>query len=404
MKYVIPSASRIELAQHCAYAFNSGRPWPKRPSTPAQRFGIAFAEASEVRGRGEVPAIAEIAAAYSLTESDERRLRIADERVVEVLAVDGAEWSTPEDPYALDLGSGRMRRLAREERALDGEMYGRTDLTFYRHASRVPLVVRDFKTGIGARNKRPSQTPQLRFLAAAAAAVHGERSVRVELALVDEPDEIKIVGEDMDALELGAVEGEIAELVERLEAAPEPRPGPWCGHCPLATECPATTAALARVEGDLEAYPLQGAITSAEHASHNRHRLKVLRELLDARENEIEDFARRSPLPVEGKPGLYWGLVQHDGNERVDASPAALELLREELGAHAEIAIEKDVSKASIERALKAMLAEQGAKRGMLTKAKAGLLERLRGAKLVRRGSPYSRFEEFKRGEEAAAE
>lgn len=401
MRRWFPSASRIELAQKCVYPWAIEVEWPTIPAGPAALYGSAFAEVSEIRGRNEVPDVASIAAKWNLSEADEKRLAEADERVVEVLVVDDAEWSKPEEPYAIDVTTGAVRLLEDDERGREGEMYGRSDLTFYRPGARVPLVVRDYKTGVGARGRRAEELPQLRVLALAAARLYDEPRVRVEIALVDEPDEIKIVPGELDELELGVVEAELDDIRTRIAEPPAPKPGPWCGRCPMSPACPATTAALARAEADLDAFPLRGPLLSAEHAAHNRHRLKVLSEFIEAREREIEDFARRSPLPIEGKPGVYWGLVQRDGTERIEATKATFDILREQLHDHAEIAIEKDVSKASIERAIKARVAAMGGKRGALTKAKTSVLDALRGSKLVKRGAPYSRFDEFKRSEAA---
>jgi len=243
---------------------------------------------------------------------------------------------------------------------------------------------------------------QLRFVGLAAALERGVDVVCVELALVEEDEGVEIVGEDLDALELGAVEGELLELVERLEAPPEPRPGPWCVQhfCPIRAVCPATLAALARVEENLERWPLTGEFTSAEHAAHSRHRIAVLRDLLDARAQEIEAFAlHHGPLPVEGRPGVLWGPREYDGRERIEATSEAIAIVEARLGAaSAQIAIERSISKASPERAVNAELAPAGtAKRGARRALLGRLLDELGAVKAVKRRPRFTRFEEFRR-------
>jgi hypothetical protein len=417
--YLLPAASHHELTEYCVYPWNGGVRWPERgPMAPAQRYGVAFHEgaADVLHGFPEpVVNVVELGKRWELPEGELRRLSSAILRLAVVLEEDGFTGDATvaygaETGFAYSTTTGRTRPCAdRKEKAPD-EIYGAADLVFWRADGR--LVVRDWKTGEKARGKRPGETRQLRFLAMAASHVLNASEVRVELAFVDE-DADEVVGDDLDALELGAVEGELAELVERLEAPPAPKPGPWCERyfCPLRAVCPATLAAMAGIEANLERFPLLGALDSPEHAAFIRHRLPVLRDLLDQREEDVQAFARRyGPLPVEGQADVVWGPREHEGRERIEATPEAVRIVRERLGAKgADEALEVSVSKASLERGAKVVINEaNGGKvpRGAMKATMEPLLEDLRRAKAVKKGSAYTRFEEFKRptAEEGSAD
>lgn len=395
----LPSASKLELAEHCVYPWSSGVRWPKRePMSADQRYGLAFHDlaAAMAAGSADIPAII---TARQLTGAEEKRLEATADHLAEVLLLDQAA-ATPEAEvaYVYDVDTGAIERAADRWAGGPGRVYGAADLVFERQDG--VYVVRDWKTGHRARGRSPGQTPQLRFLGMVAGALAGFSTVRVELAFVDE-EGVEVVGEQLDALDLGAVEGELAGLVDRIKEPPTPRPGPWCEryYCPLRASCPATLAALAHVDGELQRFPLLGAFQSAEHAAFVRHRLPVLQALLDERQADIEEYSKHyGPLPVEDKPGMVWGPREQPGRERIEASPAALKILRSKLSAEgAEVAIEKSISKASIERGVKRDVTAAGGKRGAATKMLTPLLEELRAAKAVKKGAPFMRFEEFKR-------
>jgi hypothetical protein len=421
--YQLPAASYHELTAHCVFPWNSGRRWPAREAPgDAQRFGSAFHELAALvsmgQGADDGTIIEGLVITYGLTPSEERRLVAVRAALVAVVADDQVEtdsadgddgpvalplrWS--EEAFAFEPATGKARHAKDRRDKTPTEIFGAADLVFLRVDG--VLVVRDWKTGRRAADKRPSETRQLRFLALAAAQVHGADTVRVELAFVDD-EAVELVGEDLDALELGAIDGEIAELVERLEAPAVPNPGPWCerNYCPIRSVCPATLAALAKVDADLAAFPLGAPFASSEHAAFVRHRLPVLRAALDAIDTQIEAYALRTgPLPVEGSPGKVWGPRQMPGHERIAATPAAIALVLEQLGPEAgAIAVEVSysMSKASLERGVRAKLGPEGMrKRGALKVALDPLLEELRAAKVIKRGPGFTKFEVFKKASE----
>lgn len=425
--YQLPAASHHELTAHCVFAWNGGRRWPARePAGDAQRFGSAFHELAAVVSMGEgaddAMVIEGLVTAHELTPAEERRLVAVRAALITVVADDQVEtdsadgddgpvaiplrWS--EAAFAFEPSTGKARHARDRRDKTPTEIFGAADLVFLRVDGK--LVVRDWKTGRRAADKRPSETRQLRFLALAAAQVHGADSVRVELAFVDD-EAVELVGEDLDALDLGAIDGEIAELVERLEAPPVPNPGPWCerNYCPIRSVCPATLDALAKVDADLARFPLGAPFESAEHAAYVRHRLPVLRAALDAIDTQIEAYALRTgPLPVEGSPGKVWGPRQMQGHERIVVTPTAIAIVVEKLGADAAnvaIEISRSMSKASLERGVRALLGPEGMrKRGALKLALEPLLEELRAAKVIKRGPPFTKFETFKKADDEGSE
>lgn len=395
----LPSASHLELAEYCVWPWAGAGRWPERPSSPAAAYGIAFHLVVARLVTGQPPKVEEVAAKHELLPADERRLAASIPRIVDFLEGDLGVRGEAEVGLVFNLSDGRARTAERTAPRGPDELYGAADHIVPRADGK--LVVRDWKTGERAKGKAPRETRQLRFLALAAARVWGATEVRVELAFVDE-DGAELVGDDLDALDLMIVEGELAQLQERVEAPPRPVPGPWCDryYCPTRATCPATLAALEPVLKALRIEPLLTEIRDASHAAFIRHRLPVVQEWVEAREMALKDWTKRhGPLPVEDKPALRWGPVEHEGRERIEPTPEALAIVREKLGEHADEALEVSLSKASIERGVRAALAARyGARapRGALGKMVVPMLEALRTARAVKRGSAYTKFEEFK--------
>jgi hypothetical protein len=322
------------------------------------------------------------------------------EPLLDELAQDAAEPPLVEVGFAFDLAQGTSRRVKNARETKEGEYFGAVDHA-YLSASSGAAVVIDWKSGAGGGAMDPGASPQLRALALMAARHFGVNAAIARVGYVT-ADGIDLRSATLDATELLCVESELWQLEVHLGGAAKPTPGPWCKHhfCPLATVCPATTAALEHVTGQLATSMLLAPITSAEQASFVRHRLPVLQQWIEARESDLRAFAKREPIPVEGDADLVWGPVERDGVEKIDPSPDAIGMLRFYLGEHADKALTYEVSKASIGRAVRAKLvAEHGAKvpRGAIGEAEKNLLERLRAGRFIRRGARYTRFETFKR-------
>jgi hypothetical protein len=393
----LPTASRIGLAARCLWPWSpEAQPWPEEPPTAAMRFGRAVHEAAEQQlALGPPPRLEDLAERHALTPGEARRLESVTGAVVaylHALRADGWSIAAVEVSYALDLATGAARVIGDHrdyKAARPGEVCGTVDIIARHEDGRLRVI--DWKTGREARQTRAIDTPQMRTLGLAVARAHEVDEVLVELVHLDE-DGFEADHAALDAFELAAVAADLrGTLAPLLAGEPvEPRPGAWCERCPVRAACPATRAALARVDGDLAAWPIAAELESADQVRLVLHRLPVLRAALDA----LEDAARRYAAtrgPVEVRPGVVWGPVEHPGRESITATPEALAIVRARLGEHAEKALEVTITKASLERAARA--AGSGG-RGALKATLAPLLDELRAAKALRRGAPYVTCEE----------
>ena len=193
---------------------------------------------------------------------------------------DGAKIRA-EVAYAYDPVDSAVRFIGRDI----GRNYGALD------ACEIPLtvdveivdgqtgIVVDWKTG-----RRENVTPaadnwQLRVGALAIAELHDLREVEVQLRFADG----YIDKYTYSAFALMALEGELAEAVNRPKA--DPQPGIHCTkeYCPIRATCPATQAALTqlRVPEPTElADAATGGITTSEQAASLVHRVEAAEQLL----------------------------------------------------------------------------------------------------------------------------
>lgn len=391
-----PAASRLALAQRCVYPWTSGTKWPSRPQRDDAAWGIAVHRLM-AEGPQHLRAISE---SEGVDVEELEAIAVHAEPLLDELAQDTAEPPLVEVGFAFDLAQGTTRRVKSAREARDGEYFGAVDHA-YLSASSGAAVVIDWKSGGGGGVMDPGASPQLRALALMAARHFGVTTAIARVGYVT-ADGIDLRSATLDATELLCVESEFWQLEVHMVGTAMPTPGPWCKHhfCPLAAVCPATTAALEHVTGQLATGMLLAPITSAEQASFVRHRLPILQQWIESRETDLRAFAKREPIPVEGEAGVVWGPVEHDGVERIEASPDAIGMLRFYLGEHAEKALGVEISKASIARAVRSKLvAEHGAKipRGAIGEAEKGILERLRAGRFLKRGARYTRFETFRR-------
>jgi hypothetical protein len=358
------------------------------------RFGSAVHEAAEQLALEHPPRLDDIAERHALTPGEARRLDSVAGAVVaylQGLRVTGWTIAAVEVSYALDLATGAARVIGDHrdyKAARAGEVCGTVDLVARHTDGRLRVV--DWKTGREARQTRALETPQMRALGLAVARAHERAEVLVELVHLDE-DGFEIDRTTLDTFELASIAVDLhATLGPLLRGeAVEPRPEAWCERCPVRAACPATRAALARIDGDLAAWPVAAELESAEQVRLVLHRLPVLRAALDA----LEDAARRYAAtqgPVEVRPGVVWGPVEHAGRESITATPEALAIVRARLGEHADKALDVSITKASLERAARAA----GGGRGALKATIAPLLDELRAAKALRRGASYVTCEE----------
>lgn len=410
---MLPSASKSDLAAECVFPWNGGVRWPKwEPSRIDARFGKAFHAIAEVVARvvnefGHIPGDVELgvfwgAESFELSETERSTLESITWHLIEFLGADTGATFEPEIVFGIDVETANVRVLADRRDKRYSERVAIADLVV-RHGDG-SVVVREYKTGRGARDKRASTASQTRLLALAAARYFDRDSIRCEVVHVA-PDGFYVDAAEFDSLALLGIECEQEELLERLLAAPRPTPGPWCAgeFCPIKADCPSTLAMLASVEREALAVPVIHEPRTAEEAAKLRTAVQQIRAWADVAEERWKAFASRMPLPVGG--GKVVVKQERQGDEEIVEDARTTDVINDEL---AQLVIDADpavvaaaqkaayvvkLSKASLERGIRKALGPAPA-RGALKRMQGRVMDRLRSAGLVRRGAAYSVFTE----------
>lgn len=400
------SASKLTLADECLYPWTSGLPWDNS-SGEAGRFGDAVHAFAECYIEGEPRSVEELALEHELTDSQLSRLR--DQAIDIECLLDGEQFERrrAEVRIAYDPMRGTARELAEGEERAGGEMLLKIDVLIEGGGL---VTIRDWKTGKRPVLRRVAETLQVRAYALAVALAYDLDEVRVELAWCS-PRGIWIDHARFDAFDFSVTEVDIRELMtEQLEGDAVPSYGLHCHEhfCPVIGRCPAAAAAAQRVADacgathELAGHPTE--VSDHEHALEMLRLIPLVRARADAADEALKEWVRRNGA-LELGDGRSWGPVEQNGNDRLDATERALEVIREQLGAHADAAADTKVTvtKASLERGLKALVREAGEqkKRGALKKRRDALHAELRACGALRPGAPYTRFDVFARATES---
>lgn len=396
---MLPSPSRLALAEACAFAWSPLAPeWPEDHGTSARAFGEGISTVAQAAVDGRVVDLAALAAGLGLTPAEATRFERTAEHVaaaVDELRADPAVTELrAEVPVAYSTTMTSARWCA--ERAPGGraaderedERSGAIDL-MYRRRGR--LFVRDWKSGPRAREHRPRDTVQLLAYGVAAALASGDDEVTIELAHVDE-DGVRLVDDDLGPFELDAAALRVAGLyqaVARRDALPSPGSHCWEGYCPVLPVCPVTQQAIEAVHRVAEAPAMVVTFTSPEHAASVRTRAKMVAKALEAIDEALRAYAGHTPIPA-GRGKVYGKRVVE--REVVDLSAkGAMAVLEQHLGAlGVEVAVERSTSGAALHRAAVAVSAS-----GKAAACERALMAALREIGAVRTTQSV-RFEEFK--------
>jgi hypothetical protein len=202
------------------------------------------------------------------------------------------------------------------------------------------LVVRDWKTGRGAREKSAQYAMQLAGYAVGAAALYGASEVRVEFAHIGDAPPVEIDSALLGPLDLAQIAAEIWRLVKRAPDA-KPNPGAHCDgeYCPLRGICPARRALASQIAPTFDAL---APIETEEQARRAYWALKAVDAVAEGVKVRLNAYATRTPVDLGD--GTVYGAVEMPGREKVLVTPESLELIPPE-------AIERTTSKAAIERA-----------------------------------------------------
>lgn len=206
----------------------------------------------------------------------------------------------------------------------DGRLWGTADLVAV--TSGGAGFVCDWKTGDGS-----GAGPQLRTLALMAARALRLDSVTVCALEVSPAGVREVAREDLDAFDLDAHAGELAELLAAVADA-RPQPGEHCSalYCPAKADCPAFVEASEQLVPPeaLVRHTMSTSIASPEHAAWMLDRVR----LVEAACKQVKD-AIKAACPDEGWT-LADGRTLREGSRKVERFDArAAQALLRELGA-----------------------------------------------------------------------
>lgn len=170
---------------------------------------------------------------------------------------------------------------------------------------------------------------------------------------------------DISAMELDAAAADMRLLLatvheyRALQAKHEPIPaqyveGPHCAQCSSVPYCAAKmrlVAQLAAAPQHLLA-PGEVPVLSQRELATAYARLKLVKDLVERVEYAIKDRARVSPFPVEGREGYWYGPTERIGDD-LDVDDTMLELERRFGDDVAKLAVKREVTKSSMEDAIK---------------------------------------------------
>ena len=390
----LPSASKLDLAFQCGYAFSPHAPkWPKQTYSKAANFGKGQHAVAEKAVKGEtVDAVKEADTAEVTGNAEVARFkRVA--RDVELWFKQArnrpVEWLV-EKPLAYHVERGSARYMKPPEYPRDyrdkkfGEIVGTLDL-----AAVLPDIVEvlDLKTGKGARESSVADSAQLKFYALCLARIHGVPRARITYLHatedgIDDGDTVLL-----DELDLGQFAAQLGALAAGLQDA-VPVPGPHCTGkwCPMVSICPATTKALAAIDkaSDLtRPFSTQLTIEDATHAADVRVRLKMVQAACASIEEQLKTWVK-SNGPIDIGNGMQYG-VREENRETVDIGrPQAYQILAKRLGPKADQIVTLSTTKQDIRSACD-------------TRAQAeDIFEELRAVGALRSAS-YSKLTEWKK-------
>ena len=311
------TASRTALLAACGWWARPEAEWFDVPGPAAERgtrFHAAIDRYTKTGAREEVA----------------EDIRVEYEAAIDWVDDYGRKHLRSEVAFAWDPQIDHGEELAVKDRdyasaQARGLLCGTADVVAVVAGGRTALIA-DWKTGDGS-----GAGPQLRTLGVMASRALRLDSVTVVALEVTAAGVREVCRETLDAFELDAHAGELAELLARVPAA-EPTPGEHCSalYCPAKTACPAQQeAATQLVPADaLVRHTMTTTIASPEHAAWMLDRVK----LVEAACRQVKD-AIKAACPDEGWT-LADGRTLREGSRKVERfDTKAAQVLLRELGA-----------------------------------------------------------------------
>lgn len=395
-----PTPSKLALADECVYPWHRlAPPWPEEVRSDDASFGSAFHDAMHVAAVfGISPAVLEqVADKYELAPAERTKLLGAVEVAVEE-AFEQREVSfrAGEVSFLYNVAADTAQVLPE---ALDnpppGFVHGTVDLVELVEGE---VFISDWKTGGRSGELDVKSDRQLGTYALMAARAFGRRRVGVLILHAGE-EGVRPEQHLLDAFDLATIRGRLIETLAKVDAGGPPRPGRHCTtkYCPIVSHCPATLKALAEVQQATDAQlAMHYFIDTPEQAARVRVGLKTIEKALEHYQAALRLYVDKHGA-FEIAPGVLYGKVERDGNERVVAeTPGAQAALRELLGDAADIALEVSTSKAAIDRAARAAAKARGIEgKGALKQVTDPVYARLRQLGAIKQGAPRVQYDEI---------
>ena len=265
----------------------------------------------------------------------------------------------PEVAYAYNPKTDTARLLDVKQRAYKvepGEIAGTVDAVMLDvgHATIV-----DWKTGDDFQRMTADAKDnwQLKLYALAVSRAHRVNTVRV--AIVRISDEVRVTDYTLDELELDAVAAEVAEMIGKVPGS-QPTPGHHCVRCKAVSICPTTERATEALVATVEKLPeVTGPsvelVINRDNATALLARLRQVQAACETMENALKVYATNND-GITLASGKRWKKVPQDRESiTLDGPEMASGLAAiDAAGASDAVTVKTTITKAAIEKALKA--------------------------------------------------
>ena len=358
---MLPSGSQIERAIECS----PSAILPRVPSTsaPAERGTALHAYLSTVGSIGREAALANV--------PQEWREAAALIEIGALPQVDPAGWAHEVAcAYDVDLGVGRElhRGGGRDYSGVGPREVPMTLDLFALSADGSASVVGDWKTGRRRQTAAPRNW-QLRAGALAARGIYGTQHAHVMLIYLREDGSPWYDRGELDILDLDVAAGELRRMADAVESAREDlaagkalavTTGPHCTYCPARLACPAQTALVRRMATQPAGIRDEITALGPDQLAEAWRRYRAAKRVLDEVRDAVIGAVRAYGEDVDLGDGTVLG-ERETRRETLDGRIAHEALAALFPRAVADAAVTMETTKAAIDRALAAHVADASA-------------------------------------------
>ncbi len=332
----------------------------------------------------DVPAIGRDAALEKVSEEFVDDCAVID---LNSLPASDPDAYAPEVSFAYNLDTGEVRELGRRlKREQVMALCGERDMPLTIDVlglTEDAVVVLDYKTGF-KRHGAAETLRQLRSYAFAVARYYGRSHAYVGIIRIGDDGQPYFNRGELDGFELVGIEDELREMFARVDEAkamvargerPTTTEGEHCTYCPAFTSCPSKMALVAQVaQAPFKVDDWRMDAVTPEQLGKAWTRIKALQKIAERVEKTIKEIAAQTPIPLGD--GYVLG-PNPEESIRPDIAIQTLKMLYGEDVANAAVSVRTNVSKASIEEALRNGVLQPGMK---ITHLKRSTFEAIREA------------------------